>query len=294
MRLNETLIEYNDMSSGHHIRVYDSKPEFARRRYFEHRHADFELSYIMDGAGIHHIRGDQLEIKKGDLFVIGSNQIHCITDNLINSSPLFILNVQFEPKMIWSPLSNMLPPDYVNLFKLKCERVSPDCESYSTIVDKMLAIYRESIDKRPGYAIMIKSYLCEIIALLMRENPIEISPETKRTRESLITMDQVMTYINNNLGSSLSLAQIAERTGLSRTYFSTLFTSLNGLTPWEYITLKRIDKSKALLTSTQASILEISGLCGYENLSNFNRMFLRITGETPSQYRKSHRHVESV
>ena len=112
--------------------------------------------------------------------------------------------------------------------------------------------------------------------------------DSKRTRESLITMDQAMTFINENLKTQLSLGEIAERTGLSRIYFSTLFAALNGLTPWEYITIKRIEKSKALLTATKYSVLEISGLCGYENLSNFNRMFLRITGETPSQYRKSH------
>ncbi|MBQ8818884.1 MAG: helix-turn-helix transcriptional regulator [Clostridia bacterium] len=289
MKRNELLVKYLDASNGHHIRIYESVPEFSHRDFFEHRHSDFEISYIISGNGIYNLRDGRINIEQGDVFVIGTNQIHCITENSYSTNPLVLLNVQFEPRMIWSPLSNMLPKEYINLFKTKCERVSRDCKSYPKIETLMLSILQECKEQKTGYQIMIKSYLCEIIALLMREFPeVSASVGEKRAQESLISMDNAMTYINENLGNPLSLKEIADFSGFSRTYFSSLFTSLNGLTPWEYITIRRIEKSKELLCNTNLSVLEISGTCGYENLSNFNRMFLRAVGTSPSQYRKRH------
>ena len=97
-----------------------------------------------------------------------------------------------------------------------------------------------------------------------------------------------MTYIDAHLNEPLTLGEIAAYCGFSRTYFSTLFSALNGLTPWEYITIRRIEHSKRLLRTTQLPVLTVAGMCGYENLSNFNRMFVRTEGMPPSAYRKAH------
>ena len=99
-------------------------------------------------------------------------------------------------------------------------------------------------------------------------------------------MDRAMTYINDHLDRSLSLEEIAAVAGFTRTYFSTLFTELNGLTTWDYITIRRIERSCELLIRTDLPIIEVAENCGYGNLSNFNRMFLRIVGSSPSAYRR--------
>jgi AraC-like DNA-binding protein len=97
-----------------------------------------------------------------------------------------------------------------------------------------------------------------------------------------------MTYINEHLDSPLSLEEIASVAGFTRNYFSTLFTELNGLTTWDYITIRRIERSCELLLKTDLSVIDVAENCGYENLSNFNRMFLRIVGVSPSAYRRGH------
>ena len=48
----------------------------------------------------------------------------------------------------------------------------------------------------------------------------------------------------------------------------------------------RIENAQHLLETTDRSILDISGSCGYNNISNFNRAFRRVTGKTPREYRK--------
>jgi AraC-like DNA-binding protein len=73
-----------------------------------------------------------------------------------------------------------------------------------------------------------------------------------------------------------------------------LFASFNGLSPWEYITIRRIEQSKELLRDTDFSVLEVATRCGFGNLSNFNRKFSRIAGMTPLAYRKKEKTKYSI
>ncbi len=291
MRKNESLISYfgADKGSTYYIRVYESVPDFFKRDFFEHKHTDFELSYIMNGEGVYHFADGECKISQGDLFVIGSNQVHCITQ-VDESSPIMLLNVQFEPRMIWSPGSGTIGEEYLELFNGKYEKLDRQSEYYASIADKMLKIQTEAYAKKAGYHIMIKSYLAEIFALLMRNyGEVCKSDKAKINVDRLMCMDRAVTYINEHLSEPLTLEGIARVSGLSRTYFSSVFTALNGLKPWDYITIKRIEKSKAVLSESDIPIIDVALKCGYENISNFNRMFRRIVGISPSEYRKQKR-----
>ena len=98
-------------------------------------------------------------------------------------------------------------------------------------------------------------------------------------------MGVVMCSSINLSAASILLDEIALNANMSRTYFCTVFKKLNGLSPWEYIGLKRIQMAKKLLENTRKSILEISLECGFNNISHFNRAFKGVTGRKPSEYR---------
>ena len=291
MKYNETLISYpgREKDSGYQVRIYKSVVDFTCRDFFEHRHSDFEISYILEGKGVYQLRDGVFDIDQGDIFLIGSNQVHCIIESAADLG-VSLINVQFEPRMIWSPLSNPLGEEYLDLFNGKCEKIGRESPYYPNIAEKMKRIYAESIDRRIGYQVMIRSYLHEILTELMRNYGLSVKSVQKEKRlEKLICMDRAMSYINEHLDETLSLTMIAQASGFSRTYFSKVFNALNGLSLWEYITIQRIEKSKKLLSLTDLSVIEIASSCGYENLSNFNRMFSRTVGTTPSAYRKQQR-----
>ena len=86
--------------------------------------------------------------------------------------------------------------------------------------------------------------------------------------------------------AEFTLDDIAAKASLNKTYVITLFRRLNGVTPWEYITARRIEKSYEMLDTTDMNILEIATKCGFNNASNFNRAFRKVTGRTPSEYRR--------
>lgn len=291
MKRNELLIQYpwSTGEKGYHIRVYDSVVEFRHRDFFAHRHADFEISCVLCGQGLYCLRDGAVTIGAGDVFVFGSNQVHCITEN-DPDDPITLFNVQFEPRMLWSPTIGLARRSYLPLFRGKCERLAGNEDLLRAVCAKLGVLRQESIERTAGYDIMIRACLDEILTLLMRASPLSASAGGQcDRRENLFGMERAMAYIDAHLDAPMTLFEIAAYCGFSRTYFSTLFKALNGLTPWEHITLRRIDKSVALLLSTDLSVLEIAGRCGYDNLSNFNRMFVRAMGTSPAAYRKKKR-----
>ncbi|MDR1642844.1 MAG: AraC family transcriptional regulator [Clostridiales bacterium] len=100
-------------------------------------------------------------------------------------------------------------------------------------------------------------------------------------------MRKTLTYIRENLAGKLTVEECAERAGLSRSYFSTLFKSEMGIPFNEYVNGLRIEKSKGLLLSTTLSIAGIADLAGYSDQSYFTKKFLQLTGVTPGHYRKN-------
>ena len=117
MKRNELLIQYpwSTGEKGYHIRVYDSVVEFRHRDFFAHRHADFEISCVLCGQGLYCLRDGAVTIGAGDVFVFGSNQVHCITEN-DPDDPITLFNVQFEPRMLWSPTIGLARRSYLPLF----------------------------------------------------------------------------------------------------------------------------------------------------------------------------------
>ena len=73
---------------------------------------------------------------------------------------------------------------------------------------------------------------------------------------------------------------------MAETYFSSVFKKFNGISPWEYITIKRVEKAVDLIKNTNLTKLDIAEKCGFSSSSNFYKMFSKITGKTPSEYVK--------
>lgn len=95
-------------------------------------------------------------------------------------------------------------------------------------------------------------------------------------------------YIDANYSDSdLSLEQVSNHVGLSRSYFCSLFHRVEGTTFKLYLMELRMRYARRLLASTDKKIYEISCEVGYSDTAYFNRVFKRINGMTPLQFRNS-------
>lgn len=93
-------------------------------------------------------------------------------------------------------------------------------------------------------------------------------------------------YIMEKLDEPLKLDDVAAQVRVSPFYFCKLFKSTTGMTFTEFVNRQRIERAKRRLLDPAERITEIAYDIGYQSLSQFNRSFLRIVGESPTQFRK--------
>jgi len=97
----------------------------------------------------------------------------------------------------------------------------------------------------------------------------------------------VTTYIEEHLDQSIPLAKLAELARLSPYYFCRAFKESFGVPPHRYHTCRRIDRAKAMLADAAQSVTEIGLALGFSETSSFTTTFRKITGTTPTAYRRS-------
>lgn len=92
-------------------------------------------------------------------------------------------------------------------------------------------------------------------------------------------------YISKHYSEDISLSDVAEKIHLNPSYLSSLFKQVTGSSFKEYLNRVRIEEAKSLLENTDYSIMEIAVATGYSDQSYFSKVFRKLTGITPKQYR---------
>lgn len=108
--------------------------------------------------------------------------------------------------------------------------------------------------------------------------------------ESALENDRILLarkFIENNFQNKITVSDIASAVFQSESYFSHQFKKEVGVSVIQYINRYRIDRAKDMLEQTSLNITEISFRVGFQNLTHFNRIFLKLEGKSPSAYRKS-------
>jgi len=116
------------------------------------------------------------------------------------------------------------------------------------------------------------------------ENPQAREEGSESLRLSLIRED-IRTYIGKNYQNDISMQSAAQFMGYSEAYFCKLFKQCFRVNFSAYLNEYRIDKAKVMMADPRISIKDIGIACGYSDSNYFARVFKRITGQTPSDYR---------
>lgn len=98
---------------------------------------------------------------------------------------------------------------------------------------------------------------------------------------------QVVEHILVNLDARLSVSDLAEIAGLSRAYFTRVFTASEGMPPAEFVLRERMRRAARLLAAHALPVKEIAALCGFHDPNYFAKAFRRFFGRSPTEFRAS-------
>jgi AraC-like DNA-binding protein/ligand-binding sensor protein len=107
----------------------------------------------------------------------------------------------------------------------------------------------------------------------------------QETAESPV-ITRARSFINDHQSEDLSLGQVAQAVNMSAFYFCKTFKKSTGMTFTDYLARVRVEKVKNLLLNPHKRVSEAAYEAGFQSLSQFNRVFRKIAGESPSRYRE--------
>ncbi len=254
-----------------------------------HNHSVYELNFVENAKGVRRIVGDSQEvIGDYDLCLITSPDLeHVWEQNECHSDDIREITVQFDFSMSDETLFGRNP--YASITRMMQEakkglsfplqaimKVYGMLDTLSSVKDGFYAVQQ-------FLTILYELSRCENARTLASSSYAKVTVEDDSRR-----ILKVKNFISKNYMDELRLPELASLAGMSSSAFSRFFKLHTGRNISEYIIDLRLGYAARMLVDTAKSISEIGFDCGFNNLSNFNRIFKKKKGCSPSEFRESH------
>lgn len=258
-----------------------------------HKHDFIEIVYVISGSARHCIGDTIYEVHRGDLVIVNYGVEHTFipiaddaesfsTYDLLFTTELFDLTGVSKydfSSLASSYLFYSVFPD--NITDNSLNLIRSRSKEFNDIFSK---IYAEYTSRESGFMSMIRAHLIELITLIFRE--IDKKTMSDITGEQRMTVSKAIDYMKHNFNAKINLDDIVADMFLSKDYFRQLFKRTTGTSITDFVQKTRIDEAKRLLTNTKRTVYDIAGDCGFTDMKFFYKTFKKITGMTPSEFKK--------
>ncbi|MDY3848896.1 MAG: AraC family transcriptional regulator [Prevotella sp.] len=252
-----------------------------------HNHEVFELNFVEHAPGVRRVVGDSSEvIGEYDLVLITSLDLeHVWMQNTCVSQDIHEITVQFRFDLTSNSIFSKNPFD--RIFRM----LNQARKGLAFPMDAIMKVYNQLLDlksiddKFESFISFMK--ILDILSRCEGARTLATSSYAKvNIEEDSHRILKVKNYINSHYMEELKLKTLAQLACMSETAFSRFFKLHTGRTVSDYIIDIRLGYAARLLVDTNKSIADICYLCGYNNLSNFNRVFKRKKGCAPTEFRE--------
>ena len=222
-----------------------------------HAHQVLEVVYILSGRGHATIDKTTYEIRPGNFCIIPPGVIHNqISETTITTICLGLKGSGLEDSLgLWADKTGEINRCAVRL------------------MDELSV-------REAGYSMVTEGYLTTLVGLAKRAIKANAQPDR---RQALIA--QAMQIIEDKDGN-LSIDDIAGQLFISKDYLRHLFTHYTGRPPIQALLAARIGHAKRILADPSRSVAQVADICGFDNPYYFSRLFKKVTGVTPMEFRK--------
>jgi len=255
---------------------------------FWHYHPEVELVYIEEGKGKRHIGNHISYYNEGDLIMIGSNLPHYgFASRLSGENKEVVL--QINESCFGVGFLDMVETSSISdLFERSKLGISFDGNTKSEVGERLKSMfYMTSFEK------ILE--LIKILHLMSLSDEYELLNATgsslQVTGDDNHRIDLVYDCVRSNFESKITVDQVAEQVNMSTPAFCRFFKKSTAKTFIQFLNEYRVAHACKLISEESISISEIAFQCGYQNISNFNRAFKKVTTKSPSNYRQELKRV---
>lgn len=252
-----------------------------------HKHDVFELNFVEHASGVRRIVGDNSEvIGDYDLVLITSTDLeHVWMQNACESTDIHEITVQFMFDLSDNSLFSKNPfRDIYRMLDVARRGLVFPMNAIMQVYTRLLEL--SSI--KDGFKAFM-SFL-DILHTLSRCDGTRTLATTSYAKvkigEDSRRIMKVKAYIDSNYMDEIKLKTLADIACMSDAAFSRFFKLHTGRTVSDYIIETRLGHASRMLVDTNMTVVDISFRCGYNNLSNFNRVFKRKKGCSPTEFRE--------
>ena len=258
-----------------------------------HYHEEFELNFISNAKGAKRVVGDHLEeITELELVLVGSNLQHAWFTHKCKSKEIREITIQFHKDLFdekflrrnqLSFIRNMLERAAKGIIfsRQTIEQINPRLtilsqkQGFDSVLE-LLSILHDLSISRNMHTLSDATF-----------NNVELSYNSRR-------IEKAIEYMNLNFQKSITLSEVSKLANMTDVSFSRFFRSRTGITFMDSLLEMRLGHASRLLIDTTQSVAEVAYNCGFNNISNFNRLFKKKKGCTPKEFRENYSYGSRV
>jgi len=257
-----------------------------------HFHPEIELNFVSNGKGVRRIVGDSIEeIDDIELVLVGPNLYHGWEQHKCVNKNIHEITIQFQEDLFDKTfLQRTIMKPIKDLFDRSMHGVLFSEETTKNIAPRLL-----KVSKLDGL-----DYFSELLSVLYdlanSRNQRLLSTSTIQLEnfENSKKIKLLYDYIQENYASKITLSEVSDLLNMSNVSFNRFIKKRTGKTFIEYLNDVRIGYASRKLVEKDLSISEIAFMSGFNNIANFNRVFKKNKGSTPTQYRDDFSGIKRV
>lgn len=281
---------FQEWSPSIHYAQFQSMPTgvLPQRRLY-----DFELLYVCQGTAATRMHGQRYKLDAGQLIFLPSGVYH--QNEITSASDARFLGIHFdffdeldiqtEADMVVNE-SDVQPHKFTyepNVEGLPALSQNPVYTPPLACVQLMEQLVHEFTMRQFGYELVCKALMLNILAQLLRSPRIRALSPASMHGGKLV---ELMERIEASPSSPWTNTSIAENMNLSVDHSAKLFKQTCGMPPSEYVQSIRHREARKLLRETDLSVEAVGDRVGYSDIHYFSRIFRRLEGISPREYRK--------
>lgn len=250
-----------------------------------HCHDYYELYIHVRGGQIFGLDNDLYQLEPNEMIILPPFSMHgIIFDKPAESYERAYLNLSPETLQVLGCDQidlNSFFQSYTSEGRNMIKLTQEEANRCLSVLDQLqnYAGSDDPVERYANYALILN--FLSTVCYALRRTPVSASAISSNN-----VIQDVLTYINHHYTESLKISDLAKKFNISDSFLAHRFARFTNRSVYDYILYRRIMLAKEII-NTDATLNTIAYQCGFNDYSNFLRMFTKIVGKSPAEYRKS-------